>query len=262
MTPSHRNGATPGQIRDFIDHGFLRLDNAFPADLARACLDALWARIGPDPHAPETWTEPVIRVPFMASEIFDTALNTPLLYRAYDALVGPGRWIPPRQPGGFAIRFPSDADPGDTGWHVDASFGEGADYMDWRANVTSRGRALLMLVLFSDTGPEDAPTRLRAGSHRIVARELLPHGEDGVSLRALAADGFATSASCTEIEATGAAGTVWLCHPFLVHAAQRHRGRRPRFMAQPALLPAGPFDPGLPPSPVQVAIREACGLAM
>jgi hypothetical protein len=32
-------------------------------------------------------------------------------------------------------------------------------------------------------------------------------------------------------------GTVYLCHPFLVHAAQIHRGSQPRFMAQPPLLP-------------------------
>ena len=57
-----------------------------------------------------------------------------------------------------------------------------------------------------------------------------------------------------------AAGTVYLCHPFLVHAAQPHRGTRPRFMAQPPLLPKGEFDPALPPSPVQIAIRRACGL--
>ncbi|MDF3856529.1 phytanoyl-CoA dioxygenase, partial [Paracoccus pantotrophus] len=67
--------------------------------------------------------------------------------------------------------------------------------------------------------------------------------------------------TCPEVLATGAAGTVYLCHPFLVHAAQPHRGTRPRFMAQPPLLPKGEFDPALPPSPVQIAIRRACGLA-
>ncbi len=41
-------------------------------------------------------------------------------------------------------------------------------------------------------------------------------------------------ADCEVALATGEAGTVYLCHPFLVHAAQIHRGKRPRFMAQPA----------------------------
>ena len=40
----------------------------------------------------------------------------------------------------------------DAGWHIDASFAgadsDPNDFMSWRANVTSRGRALLMLFLF------------------------------------------------------------------------------------------------------------------
>lgn len=57
-------------------------------------------------------------------------------------------------------------------------------------------------------------------------------------------------------------GTVYLCHPFLVHAAQPHRGTEPRFIAQPSLLPRGEFDLALPPSPVQIAICKACELTV
>ena len=42
--------------------------------------------------------------------------------------------------------------------------------------------------------------------------------------------------------ATGQAGDVFLCHPFLVHAAQPHHGTTPRFMAQPPLYPAEPLQ--------------------
>lgn len=59
---------------------------------------------------------------------------------------------------------------------------------------------------------------------------------------------------------TGQAGTVYLCHPFLVHAAQKHRGTTPRFMAQPPLGLTRPYrlerkDGNY--SPVEVAIRRA-----
>jgi hypothetical protein len=37
----------------------------------------------------------------------------------------------------------------------------------------------------------------------------------------------------------GAAGDVYLCYPFLIHAAQPHRGTAPRLMAQPPLEPVG-----------------------
>jgi hypothetical protein len=118
-----------------------------------------------------------------------------------------------------------------------------------------------MLFLFSDVGENDAPTRIRAGSHLDVARMLAPAGENGISGRDLAANGFAETEARQEVLATGEAGTVFLCHPFLVHAAQSHRGSRPRFLAQPPLLPAEPFclnrtSGGY--SPVEQAIRIAC----
>jgi hypothetical protein len=56
--------------------------------------------------------------------------------------------------------------------------------------------------------------------------------------------------------ASGPAGTVYLCHPFLVHAAQPHRGTRPRFMAQPPLLPGEPLRID-GPSSVEQAIAAA-----
>lgn len=254
-------GLTPGQVQSFIDDGFVRIENAFSADLARKCRDELWAEIGLSPDEPEQWVRPVVRVGFKSSPPFVAAGNTPQLHAAYDQLVGEGRWLAPQGLGTFPIRFPSPESPGDDGWHVDVSFGtDHPDFMEWRVNVKSSGRALLMLFLFSDVGPDDAPTRIRKGSHAQIARELLPYGEAGATLRQLSADGYASTANCEVELATGAAGTVYLCHPFLVHAAQPHRGQQPRFMAQPPLLPKGEFDPTLPPSPVQVAIRQACGL--
>jgi hypothetical protein len=58
-----------------------------------------------------------------------------------------------------------------------------------------------------------------------------------MTLGQLSADGFASSAHRPVVTATGDAGTVYLCHPFLVHAAQPHHGEHPRFLAQPPLLP-------------------------
>ena len=141
------------------------------------------------------------------------------------------------------------------GWEEDAN-----DFLSWRANVTSKGRALLMLFLFSEVGEHDAPTRIRVGSHRSIARRLAPAGEAGLTLRELAATGFAESAGCAEVLATGSPGTVYLCHPFLVHAAQLHHGARPRLMAQPPLLPKAPLQLSREDgaySPVEQSIREA-----
>jgi hypothetical protein len=195
---------------------------------------------------------------------FAQAANTPTLHKTFDELVGPGRWLPRPNLGTFPIRFPSPDDPGDAGWHVDTSFppesDDPNDFLNWRVNVFSKGRALLMLFLFSDVGQDDAPTRIRIGSHLDVAKMLAPEGRSGLSLRELAANGFDETAARTEALATGAAGTVYLCHPFLVHAAQPHRGMRPRFLAQPPLLPAADFRLDRKDgdySPVEQAIRIA-----
>jgi hypothetical protein len=262
MPNSNEVGLSETQVRQFIDQGYVRLEHAFSSAQALACRDILWTAMGLSPDRPQEWTKPVIRLGLMTQEPFVEAANTPRLHHAYNALAGKGRWIPPAGLGTFPIRFPSAQDSGDTGWHVDMSFGtDNPDFMQWRINVTSRGRALLMLFLLSDIETDDAPTRIRAGSHQPIARRLLPHAAEGMTLQELAEDGFASTQDCDEVLATGPAGTVFLCHPFLVHAAQPHRGTRPRFLAQPPLLPKDAFDPAVPPSPVQVAIRQACDLS-
>ena len=235
--------------------------HAFPREIADAARAILWRDTGCDPADPATWTRPVIRLGMYAQPPFVDAANTPALHAAFDQLVGAGRWLRRDSLGTFPVRFPSPDDPGDAGWHVDASFGyDHPDFMEWRVNVRSRGRALLMLFLFSDVGEDDAPTRIRVGSHLEMARQLAPAGEAGLSLRDMAATGFAETAHCREVLATGEAGTVYLCHPFLVHAAQPHRGTRPRFMAQPPLLPA--LAAGLDIERGEAAVERAIRVAL
>lgn len=256
----HHRALTAAHVHSFIHDGFVRIDDAFPRQLADDCRRILWLATGCAEDAPSTWTRPVVRVGEIPHPLFRQAASTPALEAAYDALVGPGRWLPRGSLGTFPVRFPSSDDPGDCGWHVDPSFGlEEPDFMKWRVNVASKGRALLMLFLFSDVGEDDAPTRIRVGSHLAIARRLAPHGEAGMTLGELASTGFSESAHCREARATGAAGTVYLCHPFLVHAAQPHRGQSPRFLGQPALLPSAPLDPMRSDgaSPVERAIRHA-----
>lgn len=218
------------QIDRIIQDGFVKMEGAFPQEIADEARSILWKGTGCDPDDPSTWAKPVIRLGDHGQEPFRTAVNMPLLHQAFNQVVGHGRWVPRTSLGTFPVRFPSQDDPGDTGWHIDVSFGpEESNFMEWRANISSKGRALLMLFLFSDVGEVDAPTRIRVGSHHDMARRLAPAGEAGLSLGDLAATGFRESARRLEVLATGPAGTVYLCHPFLVHAAQPHRGEKPRF---------------------------------
>lgn len=261
------SGSSPAlsaaQINQFIHDGFVRIDAAFPPELASEGRAILWAATGCDPNDRSTWTRPVVWLGHMTQQPFRDAANTARLHQAYDQLVGAGRWLSQGGLGTFPVRFPIPQDNGDTGWHVDASFGHDApSFMDWRVNVSSRGRALLMLFLFSDVDEDDAPTRIRLGSHGEVARYLAPYGEAGRSLAEMAADRPDWFDTGREASATGPAGTVYLCHPFLVHAAQVHRGRTVKFMAQPPLLPRVPLQLDRPEghyAPVEQAIRLALG---
>ncbi|POM23830.1 Phytanoyl-CoA dioxygenase (PhyH) [Actinomadura rubteroloni] len=238
------------EVDAFIRDGFVRIEGAFPRDVAAGCRAVVWRDLAVDPDDPGTWPGPAAALPGSAEPPFRAAANTPRLHAAFDALVGPGRWTPRDALGGIVVRFPGGGPARVDGWHVDVAFpGEDSvpgDYLTWRANIRSRDAALLMLFLFSDVGAADAPTRLRAGSHRDTARVLEPAGERGLDARALAGRAEAASRHREIVHVTGAAGDVYLCHPFLVHAGQPHHGTRPRPLGQPKLVPAGPLAPEAP----------------
>ena len=249
------------EITGFVDNGYVKLPEVIPAAICEEVSDILWHDTGVDRNNRSTWTRPVIRLGGYSQEPFRQAANMPQLLLAFDQLLGKNSWEPRGGLGSFPIRFPSDEDPGDTGWHVDASFpgDDPADIFSWRINVHSKGRALLMLFLFSDTGYLDAPTRILAGSHKHVAKILAPYGDEGLTFAELAAK-LDELPGLPETSATGNAGTVYLCHPFLVHAARKHIGTYPKFMAQPPLVLKEPFlleDQPQNCSPVERAIVQA-----
>lgn len=249
-------------ITEFIENGFVRIDGAFSKSTAAKACEILWRDLRLSPDKPESWVQPVIRLGMYSDAPFLDAARSPKLIAAYDKLAGKGCWSAPQAIGTFPVRFPSSTAPTDVGWHVDMSLDfNKPDFMDWRINLRSDGRLLLMLFLFSDVTENDAPTQLRVGSHFAIARQLSSHGEKGLSLRELAKNGFSETADCSVALATGSAGTVYLCHPFIVHSAQPHFGRTPKFMAQPPLLPVAEGVSSLVDSPVQVAIRRALSSA-
>ena len=204
------------------------------------------------------WPEPVVRG-VVDGQPFHQAANAPRLLEAVGQLLEGEAWRPRPNLGLLVIRLPSPADPGDTGWHIDASFqGPTTDTLyDWYVNYRSSGRGLLLLCLLSDIADEDAPTRILEGSHHAMPPLLRPFGEDGVmGLSAPLPD-----PSGTVVSATGLAGDVYLCHPFLVHAASwPHLGSRPRLIAQPPIALEGGLRLQIAEqklSPVALTVRRA-----
>ena len=246
-------------VEGFTRDGFVKVPGAFPIELADDCARLLWREIGLDPGDPSTWDRPVHWVGGMVQQPFVEAANTPVLHEAFDALVGRGRWVPRDSLGSFPLRFPHPEEPDDAGWHIESSFLPPGE-TTWWVNLQSEGRALLMLFLFTDVDEDNAPTRIRVGSHLDVPRVLRRYGERGTPMHRTGRQVAEASAHRPLAYATGTRGDVYLCHPFLVHAAQPHHGTRPRFMAQPPLLPAVPFDYDRPEgdlSPVERTIHDA-----
>jgi hypothetical protein len=251
-------------VQRFVEDGFIKLERALPQDVADACAQLLWAETGADPDDPSTWKQPVHWVGGMTQEPFVQAANMPVLHDAFDALVGPGRWSRRDSMGTFPLRFPHVEEPDDAGWHIEGSYEPpGAD--TWWTNVHSSGRALLMLFVFTEVDEDNAPTRIRVGSHMDVPPVLRPYGHEGASAFLLGPQVDAASAHRPVTLATGGPGDVYLCHPFLVHAAQPHHGSKPRFLGQPPLYPSEPFMLGPfsltvtddEPSPIGQTIRQA-----
>ncbi|WP_215239219.1 phytanoyl-CoA dioxygenase family protein [Dyadobacter helix] len=249
------------EIEQFILHGFVRIDNTFSQEIADAVVDILWNDLPCERSNPSTWTEPVIRLGMYTQQPFIDSLNNKELHFIFNQLIGEDKWIPCRSVGTFPVRFPSVHQPNDIGKHVDASFpgNDPHNYFEWRVNVRSKGRALLMLVLYSDVSENDAPTVIYEGSHIDVAKLLSKEGDSGLSFTELAGKLNELPAR-KEVFATGKAGTVYLCHPFIVHSAQRHNGTAPKFMAQPPLLLKKELtisDSDVGYSPIEQAIRMA-----
>src|SRR5687768_12321895 len=94
---------TATEVETFIEQGFVRLEDAFPRELAQQARTILWRDTGCDPDDPSTWTKPVVRLGFYSQPPFVAAANTATLRRAFDRLVGPGRWTPQGTLGTFPI---------------------------------------------------------------------------------------------------------------------------------------------------------------
>ena len=246
---------TAQQFEQFVSAGYVKLEQAFPREIGEQCREELWRATGYEPDDPSTWTQPFVRLEILATPPFRDAANTLLLHEAFDQLVGAGRWMPLTGLGTFPLRFPSPDPPADGGWHLEASFA--GPQGEPRVNLRSRGRALLMLFLFSEVGTDDAPTLVRVGSHLDVPNVLETAGDDGSPWMELCEQVVPLSAGRPVERVTGSLGDVYLCHPFLVHSGSAHRGRTPRFMAQPPLRLIGDLDPfATNPSAVERAIRE------
>jgi hypothetical protein len=248
-----------------VRDGYVAMRGAVDSGTMAACRELIWDAIerrGVSRADPATWPPLVEGMDDLSAGPFMAAYLAPALTAAYDELIGPGRWQPWTDMGeSVVVRFPAEDERANAGYRIEGSYAAPPGRPGrWWVNVRSRARRLLALFLFTDVGRDDAPTRLLCGSYLAVPQFLAPYGEAGTDADA---EFWRPSTLCRMAShATGTAGDVFLCHPFIVHTATwPHRGAGPRMIAQPAVnAPAGFALDGSDPSPVARAI--VTGLAM
>ena len=221
----------------FAADGYLKVERATPRAVADEARAALWAQLGLSPDAPEQWPAAVLWASdTTGSGPFGRLAMSPRVAAVLDGVCGVGGWQQRGALGNIAVRFPVMPPQDDRGWHVDSNTPQPDG--SWR--VTGRPHTVLQLTLLSDVGGADAPTRIRVGSHRDVGAVL---GADPIELDEMGQVVDEASAGRPVVYATGEPGDVYVLHPFTVHAADEHRGRVPRFMAQSPIVLTSPLTP-------------------
>ena len=245
---------SPEQLASFERDGIVKLDEVFTAADAARMQNAIWGELRAryDIHRddPSTWNRhpPVGLKASKKNRSFDSMFS-PVAAAAFDDLLGAGEWKPPKNAGQVLVTMPSA-----TRWRV--------PHRLWHCDfgyTLPRDRLVILKAwaLVDDVEPGGAGTPQIAGSHKLVAnyvadrtgKELdfrtvrIAFMKSDPWLKALGMDDDdpdrnARFMSETDVdgypvrvvELTGAAGTVYLTHPWVLHSASANVTKRPRLM--------------------------------
>lgn len=249
---------TPAEVAAFHDRGVVRVEQAFPHQVALEVQDVLWCeagqRLGVRRDDPDSWPAGGWGTSAQAKSV-TTRVQTARLSAALDQLLGPGGWRYPRRGGGLLVGAP---EPGrrwtltDRAWHWDGDQQIGATMFCVFADVGPRSGGTLLvegsgrLLLdwyrhrFAGGVPDPAPRNRELRPEflaadpwlrRLSGRDPVPHDPD--DLLATYDDERGHRLRVTEV--TGRAGDVFVCHSNLLHASPVHTGSVPRFLAVRAI---------------------------
>jgi hypothetical protein len=221
-------------LESFVRDGYVRITDAFPATVAEACRKIIWARLRElsiNEEEPGLWPRRQGLQDVFHKDDGEPwcGIFTERLLGAIDDVCGQGSWNP-FGAGWWTISFPGYCNPPwgvDGNWHVDGS--------SERHYIFSKAIGLVPIMLFSDVHPGSGGTAVARGSHKLVINALVSAGLRGMSgpdVKSI----FEDHADDFEVvELCGSAGTVYLMHPYLLHARSKNLSATPRFICHPSV---------------------------
>lgn len=244
---------TEAEKEHFLKYGYLHLKNCFTRDQAAQMTSGVWTRLGMSSTDTSTWTKPRVHMP--SHQTFDASVLAPRAWSAICELCGGEDRITTSSRewrDSYIVNLGSPEGQGNPiaprdldNWHVDGDFF--VHYLD------SPEQGLLVIPLFTDILPNGGGTMICPDAIPKVAEWLHEHPE-GVSPRMVTRDhpDFAKERNlqwyCDRtrecegfVEATGAAGDVYLLHPLMMHSASNNALRLPRIITNPPITLNEPF---------------------
>jgi hypothetical protein len=217
-------------VEHFIEKGYIKVQEAFPREVAAEWSRRCFERLGYDPEDRSTWAEP--RIHMGGDHFVEVREFAPRAYDAICDLVGgkerlgmPCQWSDHFIVNlGLRANEPWEpAGPTTPGWHKDGDF--------FRHFLDSPEQGLLVFVNWTDVVHQGGPTYVATDSVAVVARFLAERPE-GVLPNEF--DFRSLIGQCSQFEeATANAGDVYLLHPFLLHAASQNPLRVVRIITNP-----------------------------
>ncbi len=247
MAQSSLQSLSPEQAEQFVEKGYVVLNNCFDPSVAQSWTEQAFERLGYDPHNPETWQKPIVwldhknkmSVQDLAPKAWGAICDivggeeqidgdTKYIQSQHFTCIEPFKWSD-----AFVVNFRMGADQGwkapspeHKGWHKDGSF--------FRHFLDSHEQALLVIVVWSDIAHQGGGTFIASDSIEVMAKFFLEHPE-GIDPKDF--DFPSLIAQCKEfVEVTGKVGDVIIMHPFMLHASSPNLSGKVRFITNPPVI--------------------------
>jgi len=254
-------GLTEEQKQQWLDHGFVKIENCFSRELADKWTSSIWTRLGASPDDKSTWPTEKLNMP--GHTVISVKENAPKAYAVMCELVGGedrvADWCK-HWKDGFIVNLGKpeykETDPLDVrtldNWHCDG---------DWFTHyLDSPEQALLVIPLFTDIKPKGGGTVICTDGIKLVAERLydLPQGATPYLAERGTPEIPKTNPERRKLwnswvqdpqlsrdesfhEATGQVGDVYFLHPFMLHSASRNLLRNVRIITNPPVALKEPF---------------------